>query len=69
MKNKILNKLKSKVFWIELVLLIAYMLRLFGIYDMPNEMITTIQDIITGIFTIFATMNNPDTREEFSWMN
>lgn len=65
MKNKILNKLKSKVFWIELVLLIAYMLRLFGIYDMPNEMITTIQDIITGIFTIFATMNNPDTREEF----
>lgn len=65
MKNKILNKLKSKVFWIELVLLIAYTLRLFGIYDMPNEVITTIQDIITGIFTIFATMNNPDTREEF----
>ena len=65
MKNKILNKLKSKVFWIELVLLIAYILRLFGIYDMPNEMISTIQDIITGIFTIFATMNNPDTREEF----
>ena len=65
MKNKILNKLKSKVFWIELVLLIAYTLRLFGIYDMPNEMISTIQDIITGIFTIFATMNNPDTREEF----
>lgn len=65
MKNKILNKLKSKVFWIELVLLIAYILRLFGFYDMPNEMINTIQDIITGIFTIFATMNNPDTREEF----
>jgi len=65
MKNKILTKLKSKVFWIELVLLIAYSLRLFGIYDMPNETITTIQDLITAIFTIFATMNNPDTREEF----
>lgn len=65
MKYKILNKLKSRVFWIELVLLVAYTLRLFGIYDMPNEMITTIQDIITGLFTIFATMNNPDTREEF----
>lgn len=65
MKNKILTKLKSKVFWIELVLLIAYSLRLFGIYDMPNETITTIQDLITAIFTIFATMNNPDTRDEF----
>lgn len=65
MKDKILTKLKSKVFWIELVLLIAYILRLFGIYDMPNDTITLIQDIITAIFTIFATMNNPDTREEF----
>ena len=65
MKDKILNKLKIKVFWIELVLLIAYILRLFEIYDMPNETITLIQDIITAIFTIFATMNNPDTREEF----
>lgn len=65
MKDKILTKLKSKVFWIELVLLIAYILRLFEIYDMPNETITLIQDIITAIFTIFATMNNPDTREEF----
>lgn len=65
MKEKILNKLKSRVFWIELVLLIAYVLRLFEIYDMPNETLTTIQDIITAIFTLFATMNNPDTREEF----
>lgn len=65
MKDKILTKLKSKVFWIELVLLVAYILRLFEIYDMPNETITLIQDIITAIFTIFATMNNPDTREEF----
>lgn len=65
MKEKILNKLKSRVFWIELVLLIAYILRLFEIYDMPNETLTTIQDIITAIFTLFATMNNPDTREEF----
>lgn len=65
MKGKILTKLKSKVFWIELVLLIAYILRLFEIYDMPNDTITLIQDIITAIFTIFATMNNPDTREEF----
>lgn len=65
MKDKILTKLKSKVFWIELVLLVAYILRLFEIYDMPNDTITLIQDIITAIFTIFATMNNPDTREEF----
>ena len=65
MKNKILNKLKSKVFWAELVLVGAYILRTLEIYDMPNEVITNIQDIITAVFTIFATMNNPDTREEF----
>lgn len=65
MKEKLINKLKSRVFWIELVLLIAYVLRLLEIYDMPNETLTTIQDIITAIFTLFATMNNPDTREEF----
>lgn len=65
MKYKLLNKLKSKVFWIELVLLVAYILRLFEIYDMPNETLTSIQDIITALFTLFATMNNPDTTKEF----
>ena len=63
--EKLKTKMMSKVFWIELVLLIAYSLRLFGIYDMPNETLILIQDIITAIFTIFSTLNNPDTREEF----
>lgn len=63
--KKLKNKIKSKVFWTELVLLIAYALRLFEVYDMPSDMLTTIQDIITALFTIFAAMNNPDTRKEF----
>ena len=63
--EKLKNKMMSKVFWIELVLLVAYSLRLFEIYDMPNETLTLIQDIITAIFTVFSTLNNPDTREEF----
>lgn len=65
MKIKLIKKIKSKVFWTELVLLIAYALRLFEVYDISNDTIVIIQDIITGLFTIFATLNNPDTREEF----
>ena len=65
MKIKLIKKIKSKVFWTELVLLIAYALRLFEVYDMPNDVLILIQDIITALFTVFATLNNPDTREEF----
>lgn len=63
--EKLKAKLKSKVFWLELVLIVAYALRLFGIYDMPNDVLTTIQDLITALFTVFATLNNPDTTKEF----
>lgn len=65
MLEKLKTKMKSKVFWTELVLLIAYALRLFEVYDMPNDVLTNIQDIITALFTLFATMNNPDNRKEF----
>ena len=59
------ERLKSPVFWTELVLLIAAALRLFGVYDMSNSMIDTIQAIITGLFSVFATLNNPTDRKNF----
>ena len=65
MKKKLSTKVKSKVFWTELVLLIAYALRLFEVYEMPSEILTLVQDIITALFTVFATLNNPDNRKEF----
>lgn len=60
-----IEKIKSPVFWTELVLIIAQALKLFGVYDMPNELIGTIQDLITTGFTIFATLNNPNSRNTF----
>lgn len=62
---KIKERLKSPVFWTGFVLLIADALKLFGLYDMPSETISTIQDIITMIFQVFTGLNNPTTREHF----
>lgn len=58
-------RLKSPVFWTQLVLLIAEILKLFGVYEMPNDMISQIQDIITIAFQVFAGLNNPTDREHF----
>ena len=62
---KMKERLMSKLFWMELVLIVAQVLKLFGIYEMPTEMISTIQDIITIIFTIFATLNDPTNKTGF----
>lgn len=62
---KMKERLMSKVFWMELVLIVAQVLKLFGIYEMPSEMISTVQDIITIIFTIFATLNDPTNKAKF----
>lgn len=62
---KLKERLTSKVFWAELVILIAQALKLFGIYEVSNELLSTIQDIITVIFTIFATLNNPSDKQNF----
>lgn len=63
--KEILKRMKSPVFWTEMVLVIAMFLRLIGVYDMPNAELTAIQDFITGIFTVFATLNNPTTKNSF----
>ena len=57
MKNKLMNipqRYKSPVFWTQLVLLIAEVLKLCGVYDMPNDVLSNIQDIIT-LFDISIT--------------
>lgn len=60
-----IERLKSPVVWAEIVLLVAQALRVFGVYEMPNEMIAVIQDIISYGFYIFAGVNNPLTRDKF----
>lgn len=63
--DKLKAKIKSPIFWTEAILIIAQVLKLLGVYEVSSEELNLAQDIITGIFSLFATLNNPDTREEF----
>ena len=63
--KEILKRMKSPVFWTEMVLIAAMFLRLIGVYDIPNEELTTIQDLITMLFTVFASLNNPADKYNF----
>jgi uncharacterized membrane protein len=60
-----IERLKSPVFWTQLVLLIAEILKLLGVYEVPNDVLNGIQDIITIGFQVFAGLNNPTDRENF----
>ena len=62
---KIVERLKSPVFWTQFVLLIAETLKLFGVYEIPNDVLNTIQDIITLLFQVFAGLNDPTSRDHF----
>lgn len=61
----ITERLKSPVFWTQLVLLIAEVLKLIGVYEVPNDVLNTIQDIITLGFQVFSGLNDPTSREHF----
>lgn len=61
----VLERFKSPVVWCQLVVLIAEILKLIGVYDMPSETLSIIQDIITAAFQVFAGINNPSDRENF----
>ena len=63
--NTLKVRLASPVFWTQLVLLIAEILKLLGVYDIPNDVISQIQDIITIAFQVFAGLNNPTDRLNF----
>ena len=62
---KIKERLQSPVFWTGFVLLISDALKLFGVYDMPSDTLSIIQDIITGAFQVFSALNNPTDRNNF----
>lgn len=59
------ERLKSPVFWTQLVLLIAETLKLFGVYEVSNDVINSTQDVITLLFQVFAGLNNPTDRKNF----
>ena len=64
-ENSMKERLKSPVFWTQLVLLIAEAIKLCGGYEISNELLNNIQDFITLGFQIFAGLNNPTDRKNF----
>ena len=64
-ENRMKERLKSPVFWTQLVLLIAEVIKLCGVYEVSNEILNNIQDIITLGFQVFAGLNNPTDRKNF----
>lgn len=63
--NKMLERLKSPVFWTQFVLLLAEVLKLFGVYEVSNDVLNSTQDLITLAFQIFSGLNDPTTRKNF----
>ena len=64
-ENSMKERLKSPVFWTQLVLLIAETIKLCGGYEISNELLNNIQDFITLGFQVFAGLNNPTDRKNF----
>ena len=64
-ESNMLERLKSPVFWTQLVLLIAEVLKLFGVYEISNDVLNGTQDVITLAFQVFSGLNNPTTRDNF----
>lgn len=64
-EKNMLERLKSPVFWTQFVLLIAEVLKIFGVYEVSNEVLNSTQDVITLLFQIFSGLNNPTSRKDF----
>ncbi len=60
-----IERLKSPVFWTQLVLLIAEVIKLIGVYEISNDVLNSLQDVITLLFQVFAGLNNPKDRNNF----
>lgn len=61
----LLKRMESPVFWVEAILIIAQIGKITGMYEIDNTTVSLIQDFITTAFTLFATLNNPTTKDKF----
>lgn len=64
MKN-VITRMKSPVFWAEVVIIAAQIGKTTGLYELDNEFVSNLQNFITVLFTLFATLNNPATKDQF----
>lgn len=64
-EKSMLERLKSPVFWCQLLLLIAEVVKLCGGYEISNDILNSAQDLITLGFQVFSGLNNPTSRKNF----
>lgn len=64
-KITVQNRLKSKVFWIGIVSIVALVGQTFGWYELPNETAEIVANVILVILGAFGVANNPTSPDKF----
>ena len=59
------NRLKSKVFWVGIVSIIALVGKTFGWYELPEGVADTVANVILTVLGIFGVANNPTSSDKF----
>jgi phi LC3 family holin len=59
------NRLKSKVFWIAVLSAIAMLLKAFGVFEISDQVINSIVDVVFSALTVFGIANNPTDKNNF----
>ena len=59
------SRLKSPVLWTSLISALFLILKGLGIYEIDNESLSTIIDIVLTILTFFGIVNNPTDKSHF----
>lgn len=64
-KIVIQDRLKSKVFWIGVLSIIALTLKTFGIYTIDDQLISKFVDIIFSALGLLGVYNNPTDKNNW----
>jgi phi LC3 family holin len=59
------NRIKSPVLWTSLISALFLILKGLGIYEIDNELLSKITDIVLSILTAFGIINNPTNKTGF----
>jgi uncharacterized membrane protein len=64
-KVSIQNRLKSKVFWVGILSIIALVGKTFGWYEIPAGWEDTVANVIFTVLGLFGVANNPSLPDKF----
>lgn len=64
-KVKLQNRLKSKVFWVGIVSIVALVGKTFGWYELPEGVADTAANVVLTVLGMFGVANNPTSPDKF----